>query len=107
MTVKHEQIPYEPGKKETSSTRQYIEGNIPKEIDSNQQKKEKTKIKKEILSDENRKNKERQKTEKIKSNHQRDKKRCKGKDQEIKKDKKQTQRLQNLLPKCQKVRFKN
>ena len=32
---KHEQIPYQPGKKETSSTRQYIEGNIPKEIDSN------------------------------------------------------------------------
>ena len=29
-----------------------------------------------------------QKTKKIKSNHQRDKKRCKGKDQEIKKDKK-------------------
>ena len=35
MTIKHEQIPYQPGKKETSSTRQYIEGNIPKEIDSN------------------------------------------------------------------------
>ena len=30
----------------------------------------------------------------------RQKKRCKGKDQEIEKDKKQTQRLQNLLPKC-------
>ena len=42
-----------------------------------------------------------QKTKKIKSNHQRDKKkRCKGKDPEIEKDKKQTQRLQNLLPKC-------
>ena len=53
------------GKKETSSTRQYIEGNIPKEIDSNQQKKEKkTKIKKEILSDENRKNKEGRKQKK-------------------------------------------
>ena len=60
---KHEQeIPYQPGKKETNSTRQYIEGNDPKEIDSNQQKKEnKTKLKKEILSDditENRENKE-------------------------------------------------
>ena len=65
MTIKHEQIPYQPGKKETSSTRQYIEGNIPKEIDSNQQKKEKkTKIKKEILSDENRKNKEGRKQKK-------------------------------------------
>ena len=59
----HEQeIPYQPGKKETNSTRQYIEGNDPKEMDSNQQKKEsKTKLKKEILSDdmtENRENKE-------------------------------------------------
>ena len=38
---KHEQeILYQPGQKETNSTRQYIEGNNPKEIDSNQQKKE-------------------------------------------------------------------
>ena len=60
---KHEQeILYQPGQKETNSTRQYIEGNNPKEIDSNQQKKEnKTKPKKEILSDdmtENKGNKE-------------------------------------------------
>ena len=57
---KHEQeIPYQQGKKETYSTRQYIEGNNPKEIDSNQQKKEnKTKLKKEILSDDMAENKE-------------------------------------------------
>ena len=60
---KYEQeIPYQPGEKETKSTRQYIEGNNPKEIDSNQQKKEnKTKPRKEILSDditENKENKE-------------------------------------------------
>ena len=60
---KHEQeILYQPGQKETNSTRQYIEGNNPKEIDSNQQKKEnKTKPRKEILSDditENKENKE-------------------------------------------------
>ena len=60
---KHEQeILYQPGQKETNSTRQYIEGNNPKEIDSNQQKKEnKTKLKKEFLSDdmtEKRENKE-------------------------------------------------
>ena len=79
---KYEQeIPYQPGEKETKSTRQYIEGNNPKEIDSNQQNKEnKTKLEKEILSDmaENRENKEQP------SKRQ---KRCKGKDQEIKKDK--------------------
>ena len=46
-------------KKETYTTRQYIEGNNPKEIDSNQQKKEnKTKLKKEILSDDMAENKE-------------------------------------------------
>ena len=57
---KHEQeILYQPGQKETNSTRQYIEGNNPKEIDSNQQKKEnKTKPRKEILSDDITENKE-------------------------------------------------
>ena len=35
------------------------------------------------------------------------KKRYKEKDQEIKEDKKQTQGLQNLLPKCQKIKVKN
>ena len=72
-----------------------IEGDNPKEIDSNQQKKEsKTKPKKEILSDdlaENKENKEKA--------SKRQKKWCEGNDQKIKKDKKQTQRLQNLLPK--------
>ena len=48
-----------PGQKETNSTRQYIEGNNPKEIDSNQQIKEnKTKPKKEILSDDMKENRE-------------------------------------------------
>ena len=60
---KHEQeILYQPGQKETNSTRQYIKGNNPEEIDSNQRKKEnKAKPKKEILSDdmtENKGNKE-------------------------------------------------
>ena len=57
---KHEQeILYQPVQKETNSTRQYIEGNSPEEIDSNQQKKEnKTKPKKEILSDDMTKNRE-------------------------------------------------
>ena len=41
---------------------------------------------------ENKKNKE--------QSSKRQKQRCEGKDQGIKKDKKQTQRLQNLLPKC-------
>ena len=85
---KHEQeILYQPVQKETNSTRQYIEGNSPEEIDSNQQKKEnKTKPKKDILSDdmtESKKNKE--------QSSKRQKQRCEGKDQGIKKDKKQTQ----------------
>ena len=43
---KHKQeILYQPGQKETNDTRQYIEGNNPKEIDSNQEKKEKRKRK--------------------------------------------------------------
>ena len=78
--------------KETNSTRQYIQGNNPKEIDSNQQIKEnKTKPKKEILSDDMTENRE--------DKEQPSKKRCKGTNQEIKKHKKQTQRLQNLLSK--------
>ena len=88
---KHEQeILYQPGQKETNDTRQYIEGNNPKEINSNQQKKEnKTKPKKDILSDDMTENKENKEQP-----SKRQKKRCKGKVQEIKKDKKQTQRLQ-------------
>ena len=46
-----EEIPYQPGEEVTNGTRQYITGNNPKEINSNQQKTEnKAKLKKEILS---------------------------------------------------------
>ena len=41
---KHDQeIVYQPRQKETNDTRQYIQGNHPNEIDSNQEKKNKTK----------------------------------------------------------------
>ena len=52
QSKREQEILYQPGQQETSSTRQYIEGNNPKEIDSNRQKKEnKTKPKKEVLLD--------------------------------------------------------
>ena len=84
---KHEQeIPYQQGGKETYSTRQYVEGNSPKEIDSNQQKTEsKTKLKKEILSDDMAENKENKEQP-----SKRQKKGVKGKIRRLKKIKKQT-----------------
>ena len=93
-----QETPYQPGEKVTNGTRQYITANNPKEINSNQQKTEnKAKLKKEILSygmTENRENKD-----KPQQPSEKPKKKYKEKDQGIKKDKKHSQRLQNLLPK--------
>ena len=39
MQEYEQEIPYQPGEKETNGTRQYTKGNNQKEIDSNQKKK--------------------------------------------------------------------
>ena len=92
-TLKHDQeILYQQGQKGTYSTRQYIEGNNPKEIEISKRKKTKPKKRNFIRYD--------RKQRKSRANIKETKKRCKGKDQEIKKDKKQTHKPQNLSSKC-------